>query len=457
MPRARLGYVLPLSHGRSLVLLLASTLLACSSSPPPLVLDVRVITPAGQNPVAGGGFDTATIHVREGDAAPRELTAPVVGGSFDFAVSFSELDPKLALGLELSGPASRLIGAPPLFRPVLSGGSLVIPMGAPGGCESVAGVALDTERADLGFAQVGTFALAIGGRTNAPAEADGRYLDLLLLEAQRPLDLGVELGRVRAAAYAEDAILVLGEAQTLLLANDVLPVRLHAGAGPDSGVAERPGGGLVVMGGGTVASPAAGISYVDSSGRIERLGELLSARHRPAAARLGEQVWVAGGASGSAPLVEVLAPGMAPRVLVEDRGDGVRLGAALFVDPASPRALLIGGVDAAGTPRTDTWLISCDGSCSATPGPLWEAARDGVAYLPELRLLVGGDGPSALVERVVFGADGAGIESAGRLAQARTHAAALGLVSGLIWVVGGEDDAGLRRDVELCFPPELRL
>jgi len=439
---------------------LAFALGACSSSPPPLVLDVRVITPAGQNPVAGGGFDTATIHIREGDGTPRELTAAVVGGSFDFAVSFSELDPKLALGLELSGPASRLIGAPPLFRPAISGGSLVIPMGAPGGCESVAGVALDTERADLGFARVGTFALAIGGRTNAPAEADGRYLDLLLLDAQRPLDLGVEIGPARAQAYAEDAILVLGEAQTLLLAADVLPVSLHAGAGPDSGVADRPGGGLVVVGGGSSDSPAAGISYVDMLGSIERLSELPTPRHRPAAARVGEEVWVAGGAAGPAALVEAVSPGAAPRALVEDQGDGVRLGAALFVDPVGPRALLIGGVDAAGLPRTQTWLISCEGACSVTPGPIWEQARSGVVYVPEARLLLGGDGPggpSAIVESVTFDTEGARIESAGRLAHARSHAAALRLASGLIWVVGGEDEAGLRRDAELCFPPELQL
>ncbi|NOY91231.1 MAG: hypothetical protein GXP55_08475 [Deltaproteobacteria bacterium] len=430
-------------------------LAACSNSPPPLVLDVRVVTPAGQNPVAGGGFDTASVRLREGDAELRELTAPVSGGRFDFTISFSELDPEIALGLELSGPANRLIGAPPVFRPVLSGGSLVIPMGAPGSCESLAGLALDTPRADLGFAQAGTFALTVGGRKDGSVESDGRYLDLLLLTAGPAFDLGLSSGPTRAAAYSDDAILLLAEDQTSLLAEDVLPVILHAGAGPYSAVASRPGGGLAVVGGGSADAPVAGVSYVDIVGTIERLSELTTPRFRPAAALVGDRVWVAGGASGAGALVEVISPGVAPRVLVPDQGDGVRLGAALFVDPLSPRALLLGGVDASGGARTDTWLISCAADCSATPGPVWDQARDGVVYVPEARLLVGGDGPSALLERVVFDTGGARIEAAGRLVHARTHAAALSLASGLLWVVGGEDDAGLRRDVELCFPPEL--
>jgi len=256
-------------------------------------------------------------------------------------------------------------------------------------------------------------------------------------------------------AYADDAILALSEGQALLLSDAVLPVTLHEGAAADSAIAERPGGGLVVVGGGAVDAPVAGISYIDSRGTIERLSELLTPRYRPAAARVGDQVWVAGGAAGTAALVEAIAPASAAAELIPDQSDGVRLGAALFVDPASPRALLIGGVDAAGIARTDTWLISCVDACSATPGPRWDQARDGVIYLPAAHLLIGGDGPSDVVERVVFDADGAHIEAAGRLVHARAHAAALMLASGLFWVVGGEDEAGPRRDAEICFPPRL--
>jgi len=434
---------------------LACSLAACSNAPPLVVLDVSVVTPAGQNPVAGGGFDTATIHMQEGDAAPRVLTAPVAGGSFDFAVSFSQLDPEVALGLELTGPASRLIGAPPPFIPALTGGALAIPVGAPGVCESVAGLALDTDRADLGFARVGTFALMIGGRTNAVPDANGRYLDLLLLSGMTPFSFGAPLGRTRAAAYADDGLIVLGEDRILQLSTDAIPMMLHAGAGPDSGVTERPGGGLAIVGGGTLDAPAAGISYVDTIGTIERLGELSTARFRPTVATVGDQIWVAGGATGSGALVEAIAPGAAATDLVPDSSDGVRLGGALFVDADGARALLIGGVDADGVPRTETWLIRCDTTCTATPGPSWDQARDGVVFVPDARLIAGGDGPSALVERVVFDADGARLEVAGRLAHARAHAAALTLDSGLLWVVGGEDEAGLRRDAELCFPPAL--
>jgi hypothetical protein len=131
---------------------------------------------------------------------------------------------------------------------------------------------------------------------------------------------------------------------------------------------------------------------------------------------------------------------------------GLREGAVFVRSADAAQALLLGGVDGSAAAWTTTWLVSgCPTACTATSGPAWAEARGGAVALPERSLVVGGEGPSERVERVVFGAGTATIEDAGSLAVARRGHAVVPHSRHSFFVLAGEGGSGFRRDVEVCF------
>jgi hypothetical protein len=130
----------------------------------------------------------------------------------------------------------------------------------------------------------------------------------------------------------------------------------------------------------------------------------------------------------------------------------VRNGGILVVSSAGDAAVLLGGTDAGGQPRTDTvWWHGCPAACVAEAGPTWASARGGVAVDPS-GVLAGGDGPSALVERVTFPVAGPRIDTLGTLATPRRAPGLDVLPSGVVYVLGGEGPSGPLDDTEQCVP-----
>jgi len=233
--------------------------------------------------------------------------------------------------------------------------------------------------------------------------------------------------------------------------NRITQVVLHSGAGPESALVSVPGVGAMVIGGEAGGAARAGVSLVELDGVVTSL-QLSEPRAGATAAALGEDVLVVGGdAEGNA---EILLAGNTVGQPIDGVMDGVRNGGLLVGDGES-RALLIGGADAGDAVRQDTLRFDgCPGSCVASAGPQWDAARL-QAILPENSALIIGGNASRSVEEVRWSGDTVAIEPLSELNVARAAAGAIVYESGAFVVAGGDDGVSVRDDFEFCVPAAL--
>lgn len=445
-------------------LVAAAPVAACDDSAASApTIEVRLVTPAFGDPLSRGTYETVEVQWRQGAAPANEASFAVTDTGFDFVLPFELVDEELRMNVALRGPVDVAHGAPPTFAPLLSGGLVVIPVGAPQTCGVVSDAEVTAPRSGLALVGLGSFAVAVGGVTTVGSSARADLVDLLRWTASGATDLDAPAGPTEGVRLGADGAVFLpseGAPFRFFFAADgtrTTPVALYDAAGYGAALAARGDRGAVIAGGAAVASDE--VAWLAPDGGV-RMASLVAPRQGAAIAWVaGDTLWVAGGAETGAPALERLDPALAlAEVLAEDAGDGVRVGGHLFVDEAGAAALLFGGVDEAGEAREDTLLFTgCPASCLAGPGPNWESAREGAALVPAERLIVGGAGPSDLVERVVFEAGEARFEFAGALAAARERPAAMALEAGIVAVVGGAGTSAPRGDVEICFPRTLRL
>jgi hypothetical protein len=437
--------------------LLCATAVACDDNVTQFVFDGRIVDGSNGNPAAGTDADTLRIAIAEGETPVREFEYPIVDGEFDVSFEFASFSSITRLRVELEGPSTELITAPPAFVPSASAGFLRVVTAPPSSCEPVTFNALEAPRAGFGMVQSGTFALVVGGTT--PSDEQIEFFDALewesrLFEADFSLSF---LGETRAATIGEGKILVLpADASPFIfdmldVTQRITSVVLHSGAGPQSALVSIPGVGAMVIGGDAGGAPRAGVSLVEPDDSVTSL-QLSVPRSGAVATALGEDVLVVGGdAAGDA---EILLAGSSTGQPIAGVADGVRNG-ALLVGDGETRALLLGGTDDSGSLRQDTLRFDgCPGSCASSAGPAWGTARLRAVVPEQTALIVGGEA-SQLVEEVEWSGDTVGIESVLELDVPRAAAGAIVYESGLLVVAGGDDGTGPREDFELCIPAAL--
>jgi hypothetical protein len=434
------------------------------------VFDVLVETASGQDPLESRQLESLRIRAKEGSGEVQTLERSVEGGDFDVRLPVSRFDTPLEVRLELLGADGPLIGAPPRFIAGEVGEFLRIVVGEPGQCAVVPEGELPRGVQHAGVAKVGTFALVLGGTEAEGPSSMAGFVDLLRMISE-PFNqsLSAPRGPSRLAPLSASELLLVSARQDPIVfdlsgseAMRTRPFTLHAGAGPSSAVVPRTGGGAVVLGGRDGEQRVRTVTWVGPEGEVQRT-ELATPRADATAVELAAGVLVAGGMAGGEPLVELVDPGQAQgEVVLEAPDHGRRDGALMFADRDGTRALLIGGVDGEGQIRADTRVLSdCVDGCDVREGPEWQRPRTeaAVARLPGGGLLVGGQGPQGAAsparDRIRFDAEGVQIAPAEPLSGVRSGAGVVALGSGVTLVVGGRGDGGIRRDVEICWPPEL--
>jgi len=427
------------------------------------VFTITIQKPSGADPLEG--IHTARIAVKQGEADTAIAEEAVGADGFDIRLDLTDQLTPTAVTVELEGDGVRRVGAPPPFVPAeLFAAELIIPVGEPGTCGPIADASIGTPRVAPGLSRHGTFALVIGGVPAEGGSDEAGFLDLLDYGRGELGDVSRPMGRTRAIPYSTARSIILSE-ESEPFRYDIgssdrpeLAGGLHEGAGLDSGALALGREGAVVVGGGPEAMPVDDVTWVDAEGGTVRT-DLSTGRWRPSLARVGSRVLVVGGNAEGA-WAERIERSTGTGEALDAVPDGERTGGILLSDPSSERALLVGGVDAAGDPRTDTVLFDCSAGCTAAAGPSWDRARTGVtpvAFRIGGGLLLGGEGPVARVDQVIFDVDGVRIEPWGDLQGARADAAAMALPSGIVYVLGGAGPEGPRGDVEVCFPEEPRI
>ncbi|MBW2507999.1 MAG: hypothetical protein JRE81_05160 [Deltaproteobacteria bacterium] len=437
--------------------LLCTIGVGCGDDVSQFVFQARIVDGDDGNPVAGTDADTLRIEIAEGNLPVRQLEYPISDGQFDATLEFASFSSLTRIRIGMEGPSTELTTAPPAFVPAATEGLLRVVAASPASCTAVAFNTMEAPRASFGMVQSGTFALVVGG--TGATEEQVEFFDALEWASRLfNTDFSLSpLGETRAATVGEGQILVLPTDATpfifdMLDANDrITQVNLHAGAGPQSALVSVPGIGAMVIGGELGGAPRAGVSLVELDG-IVTSRELSEPRAGAAATALGGDVLVAGGnAEGNA---EILLAGGGVGQPIEGVTDGVRNG-ALLVGDAERRALLIGGTDASDVIRQDTLRFDgCPGSCVASIGPQWDAARLRAILPEQSALVIGGEG-SQRVDEVRWSGDAVAIEPVLELGVARAGAGAIVYESGAFVVAGGDDGAAVRDDFEFCVPSAL--
>jgi hypothetical protein len=436
---------------------------ACDDVPPP-VFDIAIVGADGGDPTRDTDVDQVTVRMRQGDGEVTTRSAPP--DALDLSVHLTDWSNPVALTVELTGPTTHLVGAPPPFLPLETGGLLVVPVGPSGECMALEGswAELAHARAASGVARSGTYAILAGGVDGSGRSAEVEAFDLLRMapsEAMAPLE--ERAGPTMAATLGNgDMVLVVPEEGAPVRYNLANPtqrlasISLHAGAGAASAVVGLADGGAVVVGGATASGPVTGVTWAEADGTT-RAVNLAVPRAFPAVAVVGGSLLVVGGMDAGEPLAEVLGPADDVGLVVEEAPEhGVRDGAVLAV--RGSRTWLLGGVDEAQIPRTDTLLISgCPDACAAEEGPEWPEARMGVALAAtdEGVHLMGGVPPTDRVDRVRLDTNPPRLEDGWPLAVPRADAGAVALDTGIVAVLAGRGPEGFLRSVELCFPAAL--
>ncbi len=422
--------------------------LACSDPLPPATVELRVITADSRDPFEVASLTRATFALAQGDADPITVTEEL-DETFDVGLVLPDLTARTRTRVLLDDAEGlALHGAAPSFVPVASGGLVRVVVGPPGTCAIVGRASLPTGRVARGHALADTFAVLVAGTDPAGAPSAGvTSIDLLRFDTlddqttdgRLPALEGLR-GPARAASLATSKLVIVSDDAAVrydlgVFTDREAPLNLHDGAAATSAVGS-------VGSAAVVAGPTARFTWITAEERLIEQS-LASARASAALAALGEVALLAGGElDPEAPVAELLRPtGSAPIVGPDP---GVRRDGVLLV--SGDRALLVGGLDAAGEPRTDTVLFEgCPDDCRATAGPTWEHPRPGIVAAGDL--LVGGN----RVERF----DGAAMLEHATLTVSRRAPLAARLDGGLLLVAGGEGDPSPRTEVELCFPAEL--
>lgn len=429
----------------------------CNDEVTQFVFQASIVDGDDGNPVAGTDADTLRIGIVEGELPVRELEYPIVEGDFDATLEFASFTSATRIRVEMEGPSTELMTAPPAFVPAATEGFVRMVAAAPSSCTAVSFNALQAPRADFGMVQSGTFALVVGG--TSPDDEQIEFFDALewqsrLFEESFSLSF---LGETRAATVGEGQILVLPTDATPFIfdmldaTNRITQVNLHGGAESQSALVSVPGVGAMVIGGESGGAASMDVTLVEPDGVVSRL-ELSQPRAGATAVAFGEDVLVAGGnAEGNA---EILRSGNGAGQPIAGVMDGVRQGGLLLGDGES-RALLVGGTDASDAVRQDTLRFDgCPGSCAPSTGPQWSSARLRAIIPERTTLIVGGEG-SQSVEAVSWSGDTVVIDSVSQLNVARASAGAIVYESGAIVVAGGDDGESIRDDFEFCVPATL--
>jgi hypothetical protein len=432
---------------------------ACNDTVVQRVFDTRIVDGNNGNPVAGTDATILMIGVQQGDLPAEEDPLAIEDGQFDAVLELSSAGLLTRVRVEVEGPTTDLLTAPPAFFPAASPEFLRVVAAAPSSCERVGFNLLEAPRAYFGMVRSGTFALVAGGAT--PTDEQFEFFDALQWDSRLFAETlpPIDLGETRAASIDEALILVLPTLAAPFIfnmgdASRVIPVLLHNGTGPRSALVSVPGVGAMVIGGEVGGQAVSAVSLVDSEANVTSL-ELSKPRSGPAATPLGSDVLVAGGdVEGTA---EVL---LAQGVTWEARPvagvmDGVRESGLLVGDGVS-RALWIGGIDDAADLRQDTVRFDdCPTSCTSSAGPQWMTARLEALQPAGSTLVIGGVG-SRLVDDVRWSGADVEIQPLLQLDVARAGAGGIVLESGAFIVAGGDDDTSARRqDFEFCVPAAL--
>lgn len=439
---------------------LASVLLgvvACDDNVTQFVFQAEIVDGNGGNPVAGTDATILRVGIAEGEQPVRELEFPVTDGQFEAVLEFVSFSSITRIRVDLEGPTTNLMTAPPAFVPSASLGFLQVVAAEPASCELVSFNTMEAARAEFAMVQSGTFALLAGGTT--PSDEQVEFLDALEWDSRlftEDFSLSA-LGATRAATVGEGQILVLpSDAGPFVFdminaSQRVTQVVLHAGAGPRSALVSIPGVGAMVLGGEAAGVPRAGVTLVEPGGTVSSFS-LSQARAGATATALGEDVLIVGGdASGTA---EILLAGDATGQPIAGVTDGSREGGILVGD-GETQALLLGGEDETSSVRQDTLSFErCPADCAASPGPTWGTARL-QAIVPEGRAWIVGGEASPLVEEVRWDEGELRIETVAQLNVQRASAGAIVYESGAFVVGGGDDGTGARDDFEFCVPAAL--
>ena len=443
--------------------LLCVGVLGCDDTTVQTVVDVLIVDGDGGNPVAGLEEGTLGIGIQEGELDPQIYELAITDGAFDWPIEFQSFVSPTRLRVELTGSSEtlRLLTAPPVFVPALSGLFIRVVATAPSSCEKVSFNFMVAPRSRFGMALSGSFALLAGGTSTD--------VQLELLDALRWAFNTASVDDLNALLepLGDTRVATIDATQTLVLPADAAPfvfdiaeataenqrtrVDLHTGAGPRSALVSVPGLGAMVIGGEAGGVPRDGVTLVASDAETTSL-QLSEPRSGAMAAAMGTDVLVVGGNEvGNA---EILREGASIGEPVTSLMDRVREGGLLVGDGAS-RALLVGGVDDTATLRQDTVeFTSCPDACESSTGPTWATARL-EAVLPERSTLLIGGVDSRRVEQVRWSGDSVEIAPLLDLVEARAAAGAVVLESGAFIVGGGDDGAVRRDDFEFCVPSEL--
>lgn len=449
-----------MSRRSVLLALLCVGVVACNDDVSQFVFEARILDGDGGNPAAGTDATTLRIGIAEGELPVREFEYPIEDGQFDATLEFASFSSVTRIRIDMEGPTTALFTAPPAFVPSASSGFLRAVAAAPSSCEPVTFNAMEAPRADFGFVQSGTFALAVGGTSTSDEQVE--FFDALEWDSRLFLeDLSLSpLGPTRAATIGEGEILVLPTGAAPFIFNMLdatqritLP-NLYVGAGPQSALVSIRGVGAMVIGG-EAGDDALRDARLVQPGGVIRSFELSEARSGASAAALGEDVLVVGGdADGTA---EILLSGNPQGQPVAGVMDGVREDGILVSD-GQTRALWLGGTAAGDAPREDTLRFDdCPASCAASAGPMWTTARLRATVPEYTALIVGGEGEhSRVVEEVLWNGGAVEIESVLELDVARAGAGAIVYESGAFVVTGGDDGSAVRDDFEFCIPAALQ-
>jgi hypothetical protein len=438
--------------------LLCTTAFACKESSTRFVFEATIVDGQNGNPAAGTDATTLRIGIQEGELPAMEYEYPITDGEFDALLEFSAFSRPTRIRVEIEGPTTELLTAPPEFIPSASQGILRVVTAAPSSCERVTFDLLEAPRAFFGMVASGTFALTVGGTTSSEEQIE--FFDALEWESRLFMeDFAVsDLGETRAASVDEAEILVLSSNATPFIFNmfdatdRITPVVAHDGAGPKSALVSVPGVGAMIIGG-EVTGEAQSVTLVEPGGEVTSF-ELSKPRSGSVATAVGTDVLVAGGdVEGTAEvLVEIDATWEARPVA--GVMDGVRE-SGLLVGDGESRALWIGGTNAAGTVRQDTVRFDgCPSDCVSAAGPQWTTARLNALQPAQSALVIGGD-DSQLVDEVRWNAANIEIQPLLQMDIPRAGAGGIVLESGAFIVAGGDDGVSIREDFEFCVPAAL--
>ena len=472
--------------GRCALLLLALACGACGDDAAP-ALSMRIVTPAGLDPRAAGGLERIVVRVREAPpgVGPREVVVLEGDANTDFALDYAlySTASRIDVGVELTGPGARLLGAAAPFVPNETDGVVDVLVAPPSSCALRAGVALSTARGAAQATRLGSYALIVGGApAGSAAAAQVELVDLLGARASvaDALIVGGAPFEVAAAAVValstRSALLLLRDRDAVLrydldatTAARSTAILVHAGAHGGTLAARLTSGAAIVGGVDAAGAPLADITWIATDGSTTR-GTLSVARRQPAVLALADgTLLVAGGAeTPSAPLFERIAEAAAsvPHAATDD--DQIRHGGTLVSVAATGGALLLGGLDGAGEIRTDVRIFDdCPAACTLVEtAALTNTLRvdTTIAVLPtEGALLLGGrDGSGAPIDaawHVTLAPTAPRLQRVvhSPLPAPRAAPAALVLPSGLVWLAAGVNASGPTSDLQVCFPAALAL